>query len=72
LGKNLLRRRGKEFWDFHIKGLKTLGCSLEKVKLLKGTLASLYFDVVNFLAHPKRNTRFFLQSIKQKTKTANN
>jgi glycosyltransferase involved in cell wall biosynthesis len=71
LGKNLFRRRGREFWDFHINGFEKHGCSFKITRLLKGALAALYFDIIRFLAHPKKNTHLFLKSIWEKIKTVN-
>jgi hypothetical protein len=36
LGRNLLLFRNKEFWDFHKKGLKDIGCSLSARRLATG------------------------------------
>ena len=57
LGRNLLRKRNKEFWDYHRNGLKKLGLPLNKFKLCKGALGALYLGVVDFFLHPKRNIR---------------
>ena len=42
LGESIFQRKGKEFWDFHTKGLKELGFSMSYGKVILASVAVLY------------------------------
>jgi hypothetical protein len=50
LAKSVLKRRDKRFWDYHQKGLETVGCGVDGVQLSKYTLLEFMDAVLN----PKR------------------
>jgi glycosyltransferase involved in cell wall biosynthesis len=57
LGKSVLQRREKEFWDYHKEGLEKLGFSLNRIELIKAATKELYLQTVNCLLHPKATVR---------------
>lgn len=50
LGRSMLRRRGKPFWDYHGAMLDSLGCPHSRVRLLGALLA----DAVDAVVSPAR------------------
>jgi glycosyltransferase involved in cell wall biosynthesis len=52
LGQSLLRRE-KEFWDYHENGIRELGYSVSRTKLLR----AFFLEVGNVLLNPKRIAR---------------
>jgi len=55
LGKCVLQRRDKEFWNYHREGLENLGLPLSWAKLARATIRELYLTLIGSLLHP-RNT----------------
>jgi hypothetical protein len=47
LGKNLLLRRKREFWKYHLDGLKKIGYPLDYMKLLGGFLREVGLILLN-------------------------
>lgn len=48
LAKNVLRLRSKDFWEYHRKGLSSIGVGIDKTLLVKGLL----LEVASEAAHP--------------------
>jgi hypothetical protein len=49
LGQNILYRRGKEFWEYHERGLRSIGYQLGWAKLFK----YICVELANLLLNPK-------------------
>lgn len=56
LGESVLRGREEKFWNYHRKGLETIGCGVDRVKLSKYILLELMDAVLN----PKRTIERFI------------
>lgn len=48
LGRSVLRRKGKLFWEYHKKGLQTIGCRFSRVMLFK----YVCWEMANLLLNP--------------------
>ena len=55
LGKSVLERREKTFWEFHREGLRKLGLRLNMAKLAKAILYEIYFGLTSFLNNPRKD-----------------
>jgi glycosyltransferase involved in cell wall biosynthesis len=47
LGKNVLLRRKKEFWEYHKNGLNNLGCSFSIRRLIAGLFHEIIIRILN-------------------------
>lgn len=62
LGRSVLQRKEKEFWDYHKAGLKKLGFSLSWVRLTTATIKELYRKlVINCLLHPRATAQSIVE-----------
>jgi glycosyltransferase involved in cell wall biosynthesis len=61
LGKSVLQLRGKEFWDYHRRELKRIGCPLNRARLLSATVR----EAMDPFLHPVRAFTHTLDTVKQ-------
>jgi glycosyltransferase involved in cell wall biosynthesis len=58
LGRSLMRRRGKPFWDYHVAMLGNLGCSFSRLRLLGALLSGALGTVVSPFTAVRRMLAF--------------
>ncbi len=58
LGESLLRRRGKEFWDFHREGVRTIGYQISTSSLVRNAILAAF----NWILNPKSTIERIIQT----------
>jgi glycosyltransferase involved in cell wall biosynthesis len=62
------KRKDKNFWAFHRKGLAQLGLSLKSVKFLRAAFLETYLKLLDILAHPKTFLRNIVRRSEERFK----
>ena len=64
LASSVIERKGKEFWNFHKKGLKSLDFQLSKSKLVNAILREFVHRLLILSAHPLKTFKKTLRPLK--------
>ena len=65
LGRSILQRRDRQFWDYHREGLKNLGFPIDRAKLIKAAAKEFYISFMDGLSHPKATAQGMIRWVKK-------
>ena len=66
LGRSVLQRRPKEFWEYHEEGLERMGFPLSRAELARASVRALYLLLMGYLSHPVVTVRSAIARLVEK------